>query len=126
MSSDVSPARLPRAASLVTRAGLVLTVLGALSLLLSGLGSRWDWWDFRTGFVIFRFTLYGGLLVIVVVLAGLVLACLARAGNVMFVYSMNSCTTGVPGFGGAGCANPDANEAPAGATGLAAPNLQIN
>jgi hypothetical protein len=50
-------ARLSRVASLVVRAGLALTVLGALALLLSGLGSRWDWWDFRTGFVIFRFTL---------------------------------------------------------------------
>lgn len=84
MSSDVS-ARLSRVASLVVRAGLALTVLGALALLLSGLGSRWDWWDFRTGFVIFRFTLYGGLLVIVVVLAGLVLACLERTGRTVLV-----------------------------------------
>jgi hypothetical protein len=78
-------ARLSRVASLVVRAGLALTVLGALALLLSGLGSRWDWWDFRTGFVIFRFTLYGGLLVIVVVLAGLVLACLERTGRTVLL-----------------------------------------
>jgi uncharacterized protein (DUF1499 family) len=84
VSSDVT-ARPERAASLVARAGLALTVLGALSLLLAGLGSRWDWWDFRTGFVIFRFTLYAGLLVIVVVLAGLVLACLARTGRTILV-----------------------------------------
>lgn len=73
--------RLSRAASITARAGLALTVLGALSLLLSGVGSRWDWWDFRTGFVIFRWTLYGGLGAVVVALAGLVLALLARANN---------------------------------------------
>ena len=59
----------------------MLTALGALSLLLSGVGSRWDWWDFRTGFVLFRWTLYAGLVAVVVALAGLVLALLARAGR---------------------------------------------
>jgi uncharacterized protein (DUF1499 family) len=77
--------RLARVASLVVRVGLALTGLGALALLLSGLGSRWDWWDFRTGFAIFRFTLYGGLLTIVVVLVGLVLACLDRTGRTMLL-----------------------------------------
>lgn len=81
----MSPERLPRAAALIARAGLALTVLGALALLLSGAGSRWDWWDFRTGFVIFRATLYTGLLVIVVVLTGLVLALLARAGRTILL-----------------------------------------
>jgi uncharacterized protein (DUF1499 family) len=78
---DRPPGRLNRIASLVARAGLALTVLGALSLLMSGVGSRWDWWDFRTGFVIFRWTLYGGLVAGLVALAGLVLALLARAGR---------------------------------------------
>ena len=73
--------RLARAASITARVGLLLTLLGALSLLLSGAGSRWDWWDFRTGFAIFRWTLYGGLGAVVVSLAGLVLALLARAYN---------------------------------------------
>jgi uncharacterized protein (DUF1499 family) len=73
--------RLSRAASITARTGLLLTLLGALSLLLSGAGSRWDWWDFRTGFAIFRWTLYGGLGAVVVSLAGLVLALLARANN---------------------------------------------
>jgi uncharacterized protein (DUF1499 family) len=73
--------RLTRAASITARAGLLLTLLGALSLLLSGAGSRWDWWDFRTGFAIFRWTLYGGLGAVVVALTGLVLALLARANN---------------------------------------------
>ncbi|MEX2223625.1 MAG: DUF1499 domain-containing protein [Candidatus Rokuibacteriota bacterium] len=74
--------RLKRIAQIVARAGLALTALGALMLVLSGVGSRWDWWDFRTGFLIFRWTLYGGLVAIVVALAGLVLALLARAGRI--------------------------------------------
>ncbi len=78
---DRAPGRLPRIASIVARAGLALTVLGALTLVLSAVGSRWDWWDFRTGFVLFRWALYGGLATTVVTLAGLVLALLARAGR---------------------------------------------
>src|SRR5258706_6061630 len=75
------PSRLARAASVTARIGLLLTVLGAVSLVLSGAGSRWDWWDFRTGFAIFRWTLYGGLGAVVVSLAGLVLALVGRAHN---------------------------------------------
>ncbi|HSE03051.1 MAG TPA: DUF1499 domain-containing protein [Methylomirabilota bacterium] len=74
-------ARLPRLASIAARAGLALTVLGTLALVLSAVGSRWDWWDFRTGFLLFRSALYGGLAAIVLTLAGLVLALLARAGR---------------------------------------------
>src|SRR5258706_9868184 len=73
--------RLARAASVTARIGLLLTVLGAVSLLLSGAGSRWDWWDFRTGFAIFRWTLYGGLGAVGVSLARLVLALVGRAHN---------------------------------------------
>jgi len=76
---------LPRAAAVTARVGLVLTVAGALSLLLSGFGTRWDWWDFRTGFLVLRWTLYGGLAVIVVALAGLVLGLLARTGRSLLI-----------------------------------------
>jgi uncharacterized protein (DUF1499 family) len=77
--------RLSRAASLVARVGLALTLLGVLALVLSGLGSRWDWWNFRVGFVIFRWTLYGGLVTVVVSLAGLVLGLLARRGRSLLI-----------------------------------------
>ena len=79
------PTRLPRAAALTAHAGLVLTVAGSLALLLSGVGTRWDWWDYRTGFLILRWTLYGGLAVIVVALAGLILGLLARTGRSLLV-----------------------------------------
>jgi uncharacterized protein (DUF1499 family) len=74
-------ARLPRLATLVTRAGLALTLLAALLLGLTALGARWDWWDYRAGFLLFRSALVGGLGAIVVALAGLVLALLARSGR---------------------------------------------
>lgn len=79
------PTRLSRAASLTARAGLALTAVGSLALLLSGVGTRWDWWDYRTGFLVLRWTLYGGLAVIVVTLAGLVLGLLARTGRSLLV-----------------------------------------
>jgi uncharacterized protein (DUF1499 family) len=77
----VTPGRLARIAAPVTRAGLALTALGALALGLALLGGRGDWWDFRTGFALFRAALYGGLAAFVVTLSGLVLALLARAGR---------------------------------------------
>lgn len=77
--------RLPRAAALTAHSGLALTVAGSLALLLSGVGTRWDWWDYRTGFLILRWTLYGGLAVIVVALVGLILGLLARTGRSLLV-----------------------------------------
>lgn len=53
-------------------------------------------------------------------------ACLARAPGVTATFQANSCTTGVAGFGGAGATNPDGGVSPAGSTGVAGPNLQIN
>ena len=79
------PPRLPRTAALVARVGLALTLAGALSLLLSGVGTRWDWWDYRTGFLLLRWTLYAGLVVIGVALTGLVLGVLARTGKSLLV-----------------------------------------
>jgi hypothetical protein len=78
---DPPTPRLPRLARLVAGLGLALAVLAPLTLALSAVGSRWDWWDFRTGFVLFGWALYGGLAAAVVCLAGLVLALLARAGR---------------------------------------------
>lgn len=79
------PPRLVRTAAVVARVGLVLTLLGALALLLSGVGTRWDWWDYRTGFLILRWTLYAGLGIIAIALAGLVLSALARTGRTVLI-----------------------------------------
>jgi uncharacterized protein (DUF1499 family) len=39
-------------------AGLVLVVAGALTAALAGLGHRWDWWHFSTGFSLLRWGIY--------------------------------------------------------------------
>lgn len=45
----------------LSRLCLILAVIAALVLLLSGPGSRFDWWEFRTGFQMMRYAAYGGL-----------------------------------------------------------------
>ncbi len=42
-------------------AGFILAVLAVVAAAFSGLGSRWEWWNFSTGFLILRWAAYGGL-----------------------------------------------------------------
>lgn len=58
--------------------GLALALVCAAAAILAGLGSRWGWWHFRTGFQILTWAAYGGLAAGVVSLAGIVMA-LVRA-----------------------------------------------
>ena len=46
---------------LVPAGGLVLALVCAAAAVLAGLGSRWDWWHFRTGFQILTWAAYGAL-----------------------------------------------------------------
>jgi uncharacterized protein (DUF1499 family) len=58
---------------LLLAAGLVLVVAGALMAALGGLGHRWGWWHFTTGFAFLRWGLYAsmaGIAASLVVLAG--------------------------------------------------------
>ncbi len=41
--------------------GLVLALVCAAAAIFAGLGSRWNWWHFRTGFQILTWAAYGGL-----------------------------------------------------------------
>jgi hypothetical protein len=41
--------------------GIVIAMLGACAAAVSGFGSRWEWWDYGTGFVILRWAAYTGL-----------------------------------------------------------------
>lgn len=41
--------------------GFLLAAGGALAGALSGFGHQWDWWDFRRGFAILRWSAYAGL-----------------------------------------------------------------
>ena len=42
-------------------AGFGIAFVSAVAALLAGLGTRWGWWDFRTGFMILRFAVWAGL-----------------------------------------------------------------
>jgi uncharacterized protein (DUF1499 family) len=62
---------------LIPVVGLALAVASAAAAVFAGLGSRWDWWHFRTGFQILTWAAYGGLAAAVLSVAGLVVALLS-------------------------------------------------
>ncbi|HQU17276.1 MAG: hypothetical protein B7Z66_14195 [Chromatiales bacterium 21-64-14] len=76
--------RLRRAVCPVPRIGFVAALLCALLAILSGLGHRWGWWDFGTGFLILRWAVYGALAAAAVSLLGVVLAPLGRSWGTFF------------------------------------------
>jgi uncharacterized protein (DUF1499 family) len=43
-------------------------------MMIAGLGSRWGWWDFRMGFMVLKWSAYGGLVATLLSLAGLLMA----------------------------------------------------
>ncbi len=57
-------------ADAVTWAGFVLALLAGISAVLAGLGSRWGWWHFTTGFLILQAAAIGGIAAAAVSLAG--------------------------------------------------------
>jgi uncharacterized protein (DUF1499 family) len=71
--TDLSAAR-NRTVSIIALSGLGLAVLTALAVALAGLGSRWGWWHFRTGFEILKWGGYAGLIAAAVSLVGSVTA----------------------------------------------------
>lgn len=58
----------------LARLGFLLGLLAVLGLLMAGLGSRWGWWHFRTGFSILKWAAYGGIAAAIVSLFGAVAA----------------------------------------------------
>lgn len=54
--------------------GAIVVVLAVIAMALAGLGSRWGWWHFRTGFMILRWASYAAL-------AGALLALLGAVGR---------------------------------------------
>jgi uncharacterized protein (DUF1499 family) len=54
----------------VAPAGLALALCASLSAALSGLGTRWEWWHFTTGFMILRWSAVAGLIAAAVSLMG--------------------------------------------------------
>jgi uncharacterized protein (DUF1499 family) len=84
--------------SLLVLIGFILAVLSGLAAFLSGFGSRWDWWHFRTGFVILRWAAYGGIAAALVSAAG---AVVTRRGRMRrgFILSVCGLLIGIVVFG---------------------------
>lgn len=70
-----------RASSGLARFGFALAVLAALALVLAGLGARWGWWHFRTGFTLLEWAAYGGIAAAVLSLLGIVRAASGTRGR---------------------------------------------
>jgi uncharacterized protein (DUF1499 family) len=58
----------------IAPAGLALALFAGLSAALSGLGTRWEWWYFTTGFMILRWSAVAGLVAAIVSLMGGILS----------------------------------------------------
>jgi uncharacterized protein (DUF1499 family) len=66
----------------IAPAGLALALCAGFSAALSGLGTRWGWWYFTTGFMILRWSAVAGLIAAIVSLMGGILSVrgIRRAG----------------------------------------------
>lgn len=69
----------------ITTAGALLAVAAGAAVALSGLGSHWGWWNFRTGFAVLKWAAIGGLLAAAVCAAGLFWALSHRTQGVLFI-----------------------------------------
>lgn len=58
----------------VAPVGLALALCAVLSAALSGLGTRWEWWYFTTGFTILRWSAIAGLVAAIISLTGGILS----------------------------------------------------
>ena len=58
--------------------GIVLLIVSGITAALAGFGSRWEWWYFRTGFEILRWSAFGGMAAAGVSVLGLVLSLRSR------------------------------------------------
>ncbi|MFB3885374.1 MAG: DUF1499 domain-containing protein [Thermodesulfobacteriota bacterium] len=89
-----------QAVSRLALLGFIFAALAGFTAVLSGFGTRWDWWHFRTGFSILRWTAYGGIAAAVISFTGTILT---RPGTLRrgFVLSLSGLfialfTFGVP------------------------------
>lgn len=72
--AEIHVERIPRRGRVVAVLGLVLGLIALLLLFLTGPGTRFGWWHFRTSFTLMERAAYAGIAAVVVSLAGLVLA----------------------------------------------------
>ncbi len=58
--------------SLITRAGFIIALMAGLAALLSGPGTRYGMWNYRTGISVLRWAAYGGIAAAALSLIGLI------------------------------------------------------
>ncbi len=85
----------------LARLVLLLAVLAALLLLVAGPGTRMEWWDFRTGFLLMRWAVYIGLGGVALAAILLVISRTRRAGAgaLMAALLIGLLAAGVPLYG---------------------------
>lgn len=62
-----------KAFSPFTIAGFIFAILAGFAGVFAGFGSQWEWFHFRTGFLILRYAAYGGIVAAVLSLVGAIL-----------------------------------------------------
>ena len=82
--TDGRARRWRRTAVAIANLGLALAIVAGLALLLAGLGHRFGWWSFGTGFEVLRWATFGGIAAAVISAAGLVIAPLRAQRRGMF------------------------------------------
>jgi uncharacterized protein (DUF1499 family) len=63
-----------RLGAIAAGAGFGIAFVTAIAALLAGLGTRWGWWDYRTGFLILRCAVWGGFAAAIISLYAMVVA----------------------------------------------------
>jgi uncharacterized protein (DUF1499 family) len=72
--ADLNVERVPRRMHPLALGGLALGVLALLMLFITGPGSRFGWWHFRTSFDLMKYAAYVGVAAVVLSIIGLVLS----------------------------------------------------
>ncbi len=96
----INPVQAPKSklGSIAANAGFGIAFIAAIAALLAGLGTRWGWWDYRSGFLILRCAVWAGLGAIAISLYAIVMALRHRLRRAS-VFSIHGLIIGALVFG---------------------------